>query len=218
MGKASRSKKQISERDKQALRLASEIVLHPNMRKTFLMTRQNGFTGLIDGLDLDRDEWEKRFEAAFKNRWFKDTIAQIAQDALPKIWASKAVDILQYGDNRRPPDDAPQVQGINVAKRKLCADPSSPLWSALVIASLARAVGTNATHSFDSNEWSEVTMLWVSLDKSLITGDGKAFAQQLHSLERDCIDTALKDLLAPRMPHALAELSVNTLDTEFFSA
>ncbi len=218
MGKASRSKRQVSERDKEAVRLSSEIVLHPNMRETFLMTRQNGFAGLLESLDLTKADWEKGFEPAFKNRWFQDIIKQVAEDALPQIWAIKAVDILQYGENKRPPDDAPQVTGINLVKRKLCADLSSPLWSALVIASLARAIGTNAKLSFDSNEWSEASMQWMALDKSLMTGEGKAFAEQLHTLDREYLDNALKGLLATRVPHAIAELSVNTLDTEFFSA
>lgn len=196
--------------------MASTIVLHKNILPTYLTSKMPADMKHIIAPEISPSLWSKKFIKAFKNKSFcrlVDSIIKIGNDSAWKADPKKA---LMFGDNKMPPDDAPQLISYINVRKKLCASKHNAHWVSLVIASLSRMIAVNASSGFKSDEWSEFTLVWFDIEKQFLTGDGKAFAESLVSADNNFLDNKMDSLIGSRLIHALAEFSICTYDTDFF--
>jgi len=210
------TKKQFSLEVVDGVRMASDIVLHTNMKPTYLIYKMPDSIK-DDVADLTPLVWSEKFIKAFKNKSFNRLIENIITIGCKGAWSEDPKKALMFGQNGTPPDDAPQLISYIHTRKKLCSKNYSSHWVALSLASISRMVAVNASRSFEADEWSEFSLAWFEIEKLFLSGDGKGFSTALVNADKQFFENKMASLIGSRITHALAEISINTYDTDFFS-
>jgi hypothetical protein len=151
------------------------------------------------------------------NRQFVALTESIIQRGHKAFWSSKdPMSAVMFNGNGRPPDDDPIGQAIVRGHRKLVSDPNGPGWIALTLFCLARMAAVNATLGFDSDQWTDATLMWFDLDRFIFDGDGADVARLIVKLDRSFLDGQIATLVGDRLLHGLGEAAINASDTTLF--
>ncbi len=221
MGKASKNKG-ASSTEEEGLKLSSYMVLHQNVVPTYNFSRMVKLpmvSNLIDqGLSIVApDEWAIGMKEAFKRKEFRSLVSRIIDIGHAEFWKTSPKEALMFGNNKELPDSAPLLIAYTKAHRHLCGNNESPRWISLVMCAFSRMIAVNSSMGFDSNEWTEFTLSWFDLEKLFLQGNGKRFASKLVSVDREYFEGKMSELNGSRLPHALAEMTINAPDTSFFT-
>lgn len=211
------AKKQISSEIVDGVRMASAITLHKNIMPTYSASKIPDAMKQAMAPEKSTSLWSKKFIKAFKNKAFCRLIDSIIEIGNDSAWKDDPKKALMFGDNKMPPDDAPQLISYINVRKKLCSNKFNAHWVALAISAISRMIAVNASNGFESNEWSEFTLAWFDIEKHFISGDGKRLAESLVNADSKFFENKMNSLIGTRLTHALAELSINTYDTEFFN-
>ncbi len=211
------AQKQFSSEVIDGVRMASAIVLHKNIMKTYLASKVPDTMKQMMAPKQSTSLWSKKFIKAFKNKAFCSLIDSIIEIGNDSAWKGDPKKAFMFGDNKMPPDDAPQLISYMNVRKKLCSNKFNSHWVALAISSISRMIAVNASSGFKSNEWSGFTLAWFDIEKHFLSGDGKRFAESLVSADSEFLENKMNSLIGTRLTHALVELSINTYDTDFFN-
>jgi hypothetical protein len=154
-------------------------------------------------------------QQAFRNQKFADFIDQMIRIAHTKFWSSDPYLALQFNKNRPAHPDDPIVLAITRAHRKLTGDLRQPGWIALALFCLGRVIAVTSSKSYESDEWTDVTLTWFSLEKSFLDGDGRDTAKAVLELKKELLPD-LPEIIGSRMMHGLAEAAINAGETRLF--
>lgn len=167
----------------------------------------------------DPQAWARRFVGAFDVPRFRRLLSDCIVTCAPSLASADAHLSLMFGENRRPPDDAPQLLAFQRAQRHLGAAGAAarPRWQALVVFCVARFVAVTASRSFHADTWTDFTLELFDAERNLLQGDGAAFAKCIARMNQVHFRRALPQLLAQRIGHGLAEAASNTADSPFFA-
>ena len=199
------------------VRMASDMVLHKNVMPTYLVSKMPDTMKQVMAPEKSTSLWARKFIKAFKNKAFCRLINSIIEIGNNSAWKDDPKKVLMFGDNKMPSDDSPQlISYINVRKR-LCSNKFNAHWVALAISSISRMITVNASRGFESDVWSEFTLAWFDIEKQFLSGDGKRLAESLVNADSKFLEKKMSSLIGTRLTHALAELSINTYDTDFFN-
>jgi len=205
------AKKQFSSEVIDGVRMASSIVLHTNMKQTYISQKM-----LKDAFVVPTDAiWSETFIKAFKNKIFNSLVNNIIDIGCKGAWSEDPKKALMFGKNGSP--TAPQLLSYINVRKKLCSKNYSSHWVALSLASISRMVAVNASSSFESSEWDDYSLAWFKIEEHFLSGNGKSFAIALVDADKRFFENKMASLIGTRITHALAELSINTYDTDFFS-
>jgi hypothetical protein len=210
------AQKQFSSEIIDGVRMAADIVLHKNIMPTYLASKMPDAMKQIMAPEKSTSLWSKKFIKAFKNKEFCRLIDSIIAIGNDSAWKDDPKKALMFGDNKMPPDDAPQLISYINVRKKLCSNKFNAHWVCLAISAISRMIAVNASNGFKSNEWSEFTLAWFDIEKHFLSGDGKRLAEALVSADSEFFEGKMNSLTGTRLTHALAELSINTYDTDFF--
>ncbi|WP_250538983.1 MULTISPECIES: hypothetical protein [unclassified Caballeronia] len=141
--------------------------------------------------------WAEGMQQAFRNQKFVDFIDQMIRK------------------NRPAHPDDPIVLAITRAHRKLTGDPRQPGWIALALFCLGRVIAVTSSKSYESDEWTNVTLMWFSLEESFLEGDGCDTAKAVLELKKELLPD-LPEIIGSRMMHGLAEAAINAGETRLF--
>ena len=189
------AQKQFSSEIVDGVDMASAIVLHKNILPTYLFSKMPDNMKHIMAPDISAVLWSKKFIKAFKNKNFCRLIDSIIELGNDSAWKDDPKAALMFGDNKMPPDDAPQLISYINVRKKLCASKYNAHWVSLVIASLSRMIAVNASRGFKSDEWSEFTLVWFDIEQQFLSGDGKAFAESLVAADSKFFDNKMNSLI-----------------------
>jgi len=218
---------------------ASELIRHPMVVPTSLTHRKSAppraanddpdpFASLNEAFDRAREadhpstlaptEWAARFMPALRNAAFVGIVRSIIERSHKAFWGDKdPTSALVFDANTRPPPGDPMAEAIVRAHRKLVADPSGAGWYALTLFCLARMAAVNAKTGYDSDQWTDLTLLWFDLDTKMFDGHGAAVATLIVRLDRDIMKGNLFQLIGDRSRHGLAEAAINATDAQLFT-
>lgn len=211
------AQKQFNSEIVDGVRMASAIALHKNIMPTYLASKMPDSMKLMMIPEKPTELWSKNFIKAFKNKAFYRLINSIIEMGNDSAWKDDPKKALMFGDNKMPPDDAPQLISYINVRKKLCANKFNAYWVALAISAISRMIAVNASRGFESDEWSDFTLAWFDIEKHFLSGDGKKLAKSLVSADSEFFENKMDTLIGTRLTHALAELSINTYDTDFFN-
>jgi hypothetical protein len=208
-----------------SMRIAAESIRHTSMYETFVagsvspgMPKANLPPGEPDPLhrDLSDEDWAQGMSKAFSNPSFA-RFAQTCIDVAHRDFAGRSpVAALSFELNGTFPDDHPLSVAITRAYNYLVQDRQEPRWQALLLFSLARMIAVNATKGYKSKEWTQVTLHYFALEKSLLSGDGTSLAKGIVELDK-WSGKNLADVVGHRMLHALAEAAINAGSSSMFN-
>ncbi len=159
--------------------------------------------------------WAEGMQQAFRNQKFVDFIDQMISIAHTKFWSSDPYVALQFNKNQPAHPDDPIVLAITRAHRKLTGDPRQPGWIALALFCLGRVIAVTSSKSYESDEWTDVTLMWFSLEKLFLEGDGRDTAKAVLELKKELLPN-LPEIIGSRMMHGLAEAAINAGETRLF--
>ncbi|WP_198363776.1 hypothetical protein [Burkholderia ubonensis] len=166
--------------------------------------------------DVSVDQWATGIEAAFGNAKFVALIERTVAVAHKNFWATDPAKALQFGGNRKPPEDDPCMLAITRAHRRLTSNPTGPGWITLALFCMARMIAVNAHTSFESDEWSEASFLWFALERDFLLADGASTAKMVLEADKRYLRGELPNIIGARMMHGLAEAAINGYDKPFF--
>lgn len=92
-------------------------------------------------------------------------------------------------------------------REHLLAHPQSPRWLALLLMTLARAIGSNARSGYASDTWHEGTLFWLNLERFWLLGDGAQVGALLKHGNRTLFSNGVAQNIGNDMPRRLAESS-----------
>lgn len=208
-----------------AMRIAAEAMRHQSMYESFLsasvlpeMAKANRQPGDADLLhrEMSNEDWAQGMSKAFSNAKFARLTEACIDIAHRDFIARWPVNALTFELNGRFPDDNPLSIAITRAYEYLVQDREEPRWQALLIFSLARMIAVNSKRGFESNQWTEATLMYFDMEKSLLSGDGAALARSVVKLDK-MSGSKLPDMVGPRMLHALAEAAINATGSSMFN-
>lgn len=102
------------------------------------------------------------------------------------------------------------------ARDHLTANPDSPRWTTLLLFTLARVIGANATSTFNSSTWDELTIFWARLETAWLQGDGARIGVLLADADKKLFSGTVAQRLGADMPTRLAESSDMAPSWAFF--
>jgi len=167
--------------------------------------------------DVDLQQWSRRFEAAFRNQEFDQLIRSCVEASLAGIRDTHPGGAFAFGGNTRSADDSPQVMAYRLAADHLIGNSGGARWLTLTLFALTRAIGVNASQGFQSDQWSEATLMWFQLERDWLNGNGEQVAKLLVEMNREIFSGAIPQIVGGKIDHALAELVLNAFDSRFFS-
>ena len=211
------AQKQFSLEIVDGVNMASALVLHKNIMPTYLRSKLPEGMRQITTPEISETLWSKKFIKAFKNKAFCRLIDSIIDIGNDSAWKDDPKKALMFGDNTMPPDDAPQLIAYINVRKKLCSNKFNAHWIALAILSISRMIAVNASRGFESDKWSDFTLAWFDIEKHFLSGNGKRLAEALVDADNKFFQNKMNSLIGTRLTHALAELSFNTYDTDFFN-
>lgn len=162
------------------------------------------------------EAWAASMGRAFAHPQFVALLEQCVKIAHQQFWKSDPVQALVFGHNTRPPADDPLALAITQAHHRLAADPSNPRWLTLALFCVARMIAVNAKKGFDSDQWTDFTLLFFDLEKRLLNGDGLNLARGIVQANDRFFDGQLPQLIGGRMLHGLAEAAINAPRSRMF--
>lgn len=245
MGKASRRKSE-GKVAPEALQMAADLVLAPSVLEQFQSQRLfNSLekvkesqaaldavrainpamgtelpAGGVEAMTLapvTPEVWAAGMKAAFANEKFSEMLNASIVLAHRSFWGSN-------------PDEAlkgllgSEVQGFHTvapvlapAYRRLTASETDPGWIALALFSIGRMIAVTGRREYESNQWTEASLLLFDVERAWLQGEGKALASLLVRYDAMAFRGKLAELLGPRMLHGLAEAAANIPEARLFS-
>lgn len=91
------------------------------------------------------------------------------------------------------------------AREHLMSHPQSPRWMALLLFTLARAIGSNARAGFAAHEWGDNTLFWFDIERAWLAGNGVKVAHLLLDADKKFFSKNIAINLGTDMPRRLAE-------------
>lgn len=115
------------------------------------------------------------------------------------------------------PDFGPDSEAAyRRARDHLNANPQSPRWLALLLFTLARAIGGNARASYSANEWHDGSFFWFDVERAWLAGNGSRVANLLLEADKTFFSKNIASKLGLEMPRRLAEAASIAPDWSLF--
>ncbi|WP_250482433.1 hypothetical protein [Caballeronia sp. GACF5] len=76
-------------------------------------------------------------------------------------------------------------------------------------------IAVTSSKSYESDEWTDVTLMWFDLEKSFLEGAGRDTAKGVLELKKELLPD-LPKIIGSRMMHGLAEAAINGGETRLF--
>lgn len=154
-------------------------------------------------LNVAPDQWAKDFQAISKKRKAIELFERAIDTARPKLAAASAELSDTHPD--KPAFPAECSAAYRRTREHLIANPQSPRWLALLLFTLARAIGSNTRSAFASHEWHDGTFFWFDIERAWLQGDGVLVGKLLLDADKLYFSNQVAGNLGSDMPRRLAE-------------
>jgi hypothetical protein len=191
-----------------ALEMAAELIRRPEMLEYFLSTsiEQDGISIMKDFNSVQNPAWVQGMAQAFHNKDFVDLIDQIIANSHITLNVSHITINDENGDTL--PDSDPMMVAIHSTADCIKTNHQDPRWITLILFCLSRMIGTTTQSLFENRQWSDFTIAAYGLEKTLLLGDGKTFANDLLNFnERSSAPMPL--IISERISQGFAEAALS---------
>jgi hypothetical protein len=171
--------------------MASELTIRRNMQN------------MEERLNVTPEQWAKDFQWIGQKRKAIELLEQAVNIARP-VLAAAAEDLSDTLPDK-PDFPAESSAAYRRTREHLIANPRSPRWLALLLFTLARAIGSNTRAGFASNEWHEGTLFWFAMERAWLEGDGASVGKLLLEGDKKFFKNRVAVNLGTDMPRKLAE-------------
>jgi hypothetical protein len=154
-------------------------------------------------LNVTPEQWAKGFEQIRQ----KPKAIQLLDQAIILARPGLAAAAPELSDTLpdKPAFPAECSAAYRRTREHLISNPQSPRWLALLLFTLARAIGGNARAAFSSNEWNEGTLFWFDMERAWLEGDGASVGRLLLQADKKFFSNKVAANLGIDMPRRLAE-------------
>ena len=191
-----------------ALEMTAELIRRPEMLDSFLSTsvEQDGISIIEDFNLIKNPAWVQGMEEAFQNQNFADLIDQIVANSHNTLNVSHIAINNENGDTL--PDSDPMMVAIYSTAEYLKSNHQDPRWITLILFCLSRMIGTTTQSLYDNRQWSDFTIAAYALEKTLLLGEGKTFANDLLNFNSRS-SAPLPLIISERISQGFAEAALN---------
>ena len=191
-----------------ALEMTAELIRRPEMLDSFLSTsvEQDGISIIEDFNLIKNPAWVQGMEEAFQNQNFADLIDQIVENSHNTLNVSHIAINNENGDTL--PDSDPMMVAIYSTAEYLKSNHQDPRWITLILFCLSRMIGTTTQSLYDNRQWSDFTIAAYALEKTLLLGEGKTFANDLLNFNSRS-SAPLPLIISERISQGFAEAALN---------
>lgn len=154
-------------------------------------------------LETSPAQWAQSFQSIQR----KSKALQLFERALSIARPGLASAPAELSDTLRDKVDfgAESKAAYRRARDHLLSNPQSPRWLALLLFTLARAIGSNARASFAANEWHDGSLFWFNIERAWLAGNGNQVANLLLDADKKFFGKSIASNLGSDMPRRLAE-------------
>lgn len=165
-------------------------------------------------LETNPAQWAESFQSIKR----KPKALQLFERALNIARSELACAPAELRDTRPDkPDFGPEREAAyRRARDHLNSNPQSPRWLALLLFTLARAIGGNARASFSANEWHDGSFFWFDVERAWLAGNGNLVANLLLDADKKFFAKNIASNLGLDMPRRLAEAASFAPDWSLF--
>lgn len=188
--------------------MAAELIRRPEMHEDFLSTsvEQDGISIMKDFKSIQNPAWVQGMAQAFHNKDFVDLLDQIIANSHSTLNVSHIT--INNEDGNTLPDSDPMMVAIHGTADHIKADHQDPRWITLILFCLSRMIGTTTLSLYENRQWSDFTIAAYGLEKTLLLGDGKTFANDLLNFNNRS-SAPLPLIISERISQGFAEAALN---------
>lgn len=166
-------------------------------------TIRRNMQNMGERLHVTPEQWAKDFQRIGQKRKAIELMEKAVNIAQPALAAAAAELSNTLPDKPSFPSECSAA--YRRAREHLIANPRSPRWLALMLFTLARAIGSNTRAGFSSNEWHEGTFFWFAMERAWLEGDGASVGKLLLEADKKFFKNKVAVNLGADMPRRLAE-------------
>lgn len=191
-----------------ALEMAAELIRRPEMLENFLSTstEQDDISIMKDFNSIQNPAWVQGMAQAFHNQDFVDLVDQIIANSHNTLNVSHITINDENGNTL--PDSDPMIVAIHSTAEHIKSNHQDPRWITLILFCLSRMIGTTTQSLYENRQWSDFTIAAYGLEKTLLLGDGKTFANDLLNFNNRS-SAPLPLIVSERISQGFAEAALN---------
>lgn len=165
-------------------------------------------------LETTPAQWAKNFQSIKRKPKALQLFERALDIARPEL-ASAPAELRDTHPDK--PDFGPEREAAyRRARDHLNSNPQSPRWLALLLFTLARAIGGNARENFSANEWHSGSFFWFDVERAWLAGNGNRVANLLLDADKQFFAKSIASNLGLAMPRCLAEAASIAPDWSLF--
>ncbi len=154
-------------------------------------------------LNVTPEQWANDIQSIGQKQKAIDLLERAITIARPKLAAAPAE--LRDTLPEKPEFPAECSAAYRRTREHLISNPQSPRWLALLLFTLARAIGSNTRAAFASHEWHDGTFFWFDIERAWLQGDGVLVGKLLLDADKKFFSNQIASNLGADMPRRLAE-------------